>query len=154
MSTFPLPLVIAALLVLAALAAVAAWLWWRVRRLERERSVRAEALALQQEELRMERERGLVVIARALLADQVGVSEACLRFSYLMDALEWSEQRRQPYGEVDQVAQAVAHIPTHTAWKALPPPARLNFEVEMVAIEERHGEGVRRAAERLVADLA
>lgn len=153
MST-PLALLLGAgAVIVAVLAAIAARLWWQVRRLEQERAQRAATLAAEQAALRGERERGLVVIARALLDDQVGVSEACLRLAWLMDALEWPAARRAPYDEVAQVAAAVGHIPTHAAWQALPAVERMRYQVEMVAVEERHGEGVRRAAQQLIAEL-
>lgn len=152
--SIPTILMLAAVLIVVVLAAIAARLWWRVRQLERARAQRAEALAVQQAALREERERGLEVIARALLDEQVGLSEACLRLAYLMDALEWPPARRLPYDDVTKVAAALAHIPTHAAWQALPQAERLRYEVEMVQVEERHGAGVRRAARQLVAELA
>lgn len=146
-------LLVAAAAVVLPLTVVAGRLWWRVRHQEHAARERAAALTSLQAERRDERERGLRVIAQALLDGQVGVSEACLRLDYLMAALEWPETTRADYQAIGVVAEAVRHIPTHDAWRALPPVERLDYEVQMVAVEERHEAGVRVAAERLLARL-
>lgn len=152
-TALPFALIVAAAGVVLVLLVAAAGLWWLVRRREQAVRERAKALAELQRERRHERERGLRIIAQALLDGQVGVSEACLRLDFLMAALEWPPAARAHYQAIGAAAEAVRHIPTHEAWRALPAVERLDYEVQMVAVEERHEADVRVAAERLLAQL-
>jgi hypothetical protein len=144
---------VVALLVIAVLSVVAVRMTRLVRAAERAQQERLAAQAQQQAETRRQRERGLRVIGMALLDDQVGISEACLRLAWLIEALEWSAAERSEYGAILDVAAAVDHIPTHERWQALPATERRDFERQMAEIEAAHADAVREAVRRLLARL-
>lgn len=147
-------LLVLALLVIAVLTIVAVRMTRLARQAERAQKARQAALAQQQTEVRRERERSLHVIARALLEDQVEMSEACLRLAHLIEALEWSAADRADYGAILAMAAAVDHIPTHDEWLTLSAAERRAFERQMATIEADHDEAVRAAARRLAARLS
>ncbi|MDX9875823.1 MAG: DUF2489 domain-containing protein [Spongiibacteraceae bacterium] len=147
-------LLVVALLVIGVLSVIALRMTRLARAAERAQQERLEAQAQQQAETRQQREQGLRVIGMALLDDQVGISEACLRLAWLIEALEWSAAERSDYGAILDVAAAVDHIPTHDQWQALPAAERRTFERQMAEIEAAHAEAVREAVRRLLTRVA
>ncbi len=130
-------LIVSALMVVFALAAYALYLFFQLRKRERQRQEwRAEVEQVVQE--RADNIRGsLSVIAAATLEGQVGLSEGCLRLSSLLNQLGpvATEDRFQV---IHKVAEDLAHIPILDEWKKLKFQQRMVHMKEMETIEEKY----------------
>lgn len=139
-------LVIGGLLLIFILAGYAAWLWYRVwRNRQRQQQQRQERNARLAGDIR--------ILAQGLLDDQLPLIEGAIRIKVLLDNYTGPRSADLDTGVFETVYDATAHIPTHQAWKDLPLSQRREHEQLMLALEQQHGEPLRRAAQALRTDL-
>lgn len=139
-------LVLLALVVIGVLGTIAGRLLWQLRHQRRAQRQRADETARQAR-------RGIQVLAGSYLAGQVEASEAALRITVLLDQSAVSDQVRQQARPFVALAEELADVPTHRAWKALPDAQRRAFRRQMDVLETRHREALETAAQALVALL-
>ncbi len=139
-----------ATLIIVVLAAVAGNLLWRLR-LQTE----AEKSALQQAEReslaeQVDAQQGIDVLARCYLGGQLGGSELALRIAVLAETARLDRNYQKDTGVFTEMAAALAHIPTHQAWKNLTAEQRAKYGTEMALLEGKYSEQIRAAAAVLV----
>ncbi|MFA5678922.1 MAG: DUF2489 domain-containing protein [Pseudomonas sp.] len=135
-------LVIGGLLVIFVLAGYAARLWYQVWR-QRQRQT------LQREERNARLAGDIRFLAQALLEGQVPLIEGAIRIKVLLDNYTGARAANVNVDVFETVFDATAHIPTHQAWKALPPAQRRQYEQDMLNLEQQHAEQLRGAAQSL-----
>lgn len=143
---------IAAGLVVLALVAYALYLGLRLHRQGRERAASpqvVQAFDPAADRYRLSEGKAIGMLACALLDDKMTYTEGCLRICALAPRLPEAEQFRIEYGVLFRVAEATAHIPILTEWKALEREQQNRFNRERQAIEEKYREAILEAAQRL-----
>ncbi|WP_136067623.1 DUF2489 domain-containing protein [Modicisalibacter radicis] len=110
------------------LAAYAWRLWQEVRRRERFRA----------EEVRRANDNcleNLDIIARAMQAEQVDLTEGSLRCKVLLEIIDPRLLERESLQVFDEVHRRTAHLHTHTARQSLSPRERMSEDRERLALE-------------------
>lgn len=137
--------------IILALAVTAGVLHWRLHQLRKAQRVAQEAEEVRLAEQRDGINRSIQIIARALEADQVGATEASIRISVLLDALQVQPATKEEFAAFYRLAEEASHIPILDAWKALPKNERTAYERELAVLEDKHREFVVEAAGRIQA---
>lgn len=117
-----------AVIAILGLAGYAWRLWHEVRRRERFRA----------EEVRRANDNcleSLDIIARAMKADQVDLTEGSLRCKVLLEIIDPRLLERESLQVFDEVHRRTAHLHTHTARQELSPRERMNEDRERLAVE-------------------
>lgn len=150
MTVFPTWLLLVAALIVFALAVVAGYY---LRKLNAAQKQQAQQLADLEQAAADQRQRvndSIQIIARTLLDDGVGLTEASIRIRVLMDALQVEQGVREEFVAFYQVAEKTSHIPILQEWKKLPRKKQFQFEVEMAKIEAEYKDFVLDAAKRIL----
>lgn len=92
------------------------------------------------------------VIAQCFLQRQVDLPEASIRLAKCLDQLPLSCSDKQEYGVFFQINEAIQHIPTHDAWKALGKQERMKYQLQLAEIIHQYEDFAIAAAEKLVKD--
>ena len=178
MTLFHVLLLIIASVVLIALLAYAVYLAVQLR----QQNLRSKELALKRQvdyELRLEQiQKSIVILARALVQEELSMTEACIRIAYLMSQIKdhlSKDPGERVYSADDllttqgignvcfqdiyseqvsqvffQVAEATAHIPILDAWGALSREEQFAYDREREEIEANFDEFVLVAAQQLL----
>ncbi|MFC6631801.1 DUF2489 domain-containing protein [Microbulbifer taiwanensis] len=150
MTVFPTWLLVVAALIVFALAVVAGYY---LRKLNVAQKQQAQQLAELEQAAADQRQRvndSIQIIARTLLDDGVGLTEASIRIRVLLDALQVGQDVRDEFVAFYQVAEKTSHIPILQDWKKLPRKKQFQFEVEMARIEEEYKDFALDAAQRIL----
>tara|TARA_R110000868_G_scaffold291466_1_gene551830 strand:+ start:141 stop:611 length:471 start_codon:yes stop_codon:yes gene_type:complete len=142
---------IAGLVIIAVLSGVAAYYWMLVYRKQRSDQQKTEALQDALNERRGRNRESIVILARALLDDQVSLTEASIRINALLPSLSLSQASQEKLSVFQQLAEATAHIPILERWKALPRKDKQAFDKEREVIEAKYREFVYAAAKNIAA---
>lgn len=137
--------------VIVVLAGVAVYYQWRLYQLRQLQKTQLEQARQAERESRANINSSINIICRATLSGQVGLVEASIRISGLMDQLGLNEHQRQDYSVFDKMTEAVRHIPRLEAWKRLPKAEKLQYEREMQQRESELEDFILDAANRLLA---
>ncbi|WP_445366131.1 DUF2489 domain-containing protein [Microbulbifer sp. ANSA001] len=135
MTVFPIWLLILAAVIIFALAIVAGYY---LRKLSVAQKKQAEQLAELEQAAEDQRQRvndSIQIIARTLLDDGVGLTEASIRIRVLLDALQVEDKVREEFVAFYTIAEKTSHIPILKDWKALPRKEQFQYELEMAQIE-------------------
>lgn len=143
-------LLIIATLVVLVLLSVAIYYHWRLHRQrrkvdERQRKLEQERAAQKQRVLK-----SVEIICRAMVSNQVTITEGCIRVSVLLRALNLSEQQLGVYSVFFDLESATAHIPILDDWKKLSRKQQNLFDNERENIEEKYRDFVVDAAQRFL----
>ncbi|MEZ5528966.1 MAG: DUF2489 domain-containing protein [Porticoccaceae bacterium] len=138
------------LLVIAGLGGYAIYLQMLLQRQKKARQAQEKQLAEIREERHQHYRKSIQVIAAAIEADQVTLTEGAIRISMLVTQLELDEQESANYQVFFQLAEATAHIPILEEWKKLNTRDKLRFDSERTEIEEKYREFVVDAARKLL----
>ncbi|GGX79643.1 hypothetical protein GCM10007160_03750 [Litchfieldella qijiaojingensis] len=128
-----------ALVIVAGLGAYAWTLWKEVRRREafkRDEVRRANEMCLE----------SLDAIAKAILQEQVDLTEGALRCKVLLEIIDPALMERQSFQIFGVIQSRTAHLHTHSAREALSPKERMKEDRQRWAIEEEHRQEVLDAA--------
>ncbi len=142
--------VLLALLIVFVLAGYALHLRRKLQNLDAEREKAKLAFEQQLKEKTVERQKGIIILAKALVAEELSVTEACLRISWLLEQIDAKVRESEGFSVFFQVADATAHIPILEAWKALTREQRKAFDRERLEIEKAFGDFVLAAAKKLI----
>ncbi|VUD48240.1 hypothetical protein TDB9533_01193 [Thalassocella blandensis] len=102
-------------------------------------------------EIEKRRERGvqsIVILSRAVLAEQVSLTEASIRINAL-SILLMDKALIEELSVFRQLAEATAHIPILEEWKKLPTKDKLAYDREREKIEETFKDFVMVTADRI-----
>lgn len=150
MTAFPTWLLVLAALIIFALAAVAGYY---LRKLNLAQKKQASQLAELEQAAADQRQRvndSIQIIARTLLDDGVGLTEASIRIRVLLDALQVEDAVKEEFVAFYTVADKTGHIPILQDWKKLPRKRQFQFEMEMAQIESEYKDFALDAAERII----
>lgn len=142
--------VILGALVILVLSIIAAYYQWRLHVLRRQQKLQLEQARLAELRAKGEIKQSITIICRALVAGQVGLVEASIRISGLIDQLGLVEDQRGDYAVFDKMTAAVKHIPRLEAWKALSRPEKQRYEREMALRESELDDFIMDAANKLL----
>jgi hypothetical protein len=143
-------LLYAGIAIVLVLLVIALYLHWRLLLLNRQIRRRKQETELQLAAARQQLNESIQIICKALLAEQVGYAEACLRISKLMDQLSVDADAREEFIAFDKLAQAVEHIPILDAWRQLPKQQKREYSTHIEQQEALLGDFVKDAAHRLI----
>ena len=143
-------LIISGSLVIVALAGYAIYLQKQLHQRKLAREEQARQLAVDLEERREHYRKSIHILAAALEADQMTLTEGAIRISMLASQLDLEDGERERYQVFFQLTQATAHIPILEDWKALSTRDKLRFDRERQEIEEKYREFVVEAARQLL----
>ena len=153
------PWFVAGGVIIAALAGYAGYLLWRLREQRRalEDAQRAQsaggmvapAAEVEPAQHRLGAEESIQVLARCYLDGQVGGSEAALRIAVLLDQPVVDAELREQGRVFTVVAEVLADVPTHQAWKSLSREERDQHRDTMTRLEAEHRDAMEQAALRL-----
>lgn len=123
------------------------------------RKAKQDGLAEQElaRELAGRRERNknsIVVILRAVVDEQVSITEASIRINAISQSMKFDDNTRDILSVFRQVAEATAHIPILEKWRELSKKQQLAYDVERAKIEENFRDFVIEAAKKISADQA
>ncbi|KUJ84669.1 DUF2489 domain-containing protein [Microbulbifer flavimaris] len=150
MSQFPVWLLILAALVIFILAIIAGFY---LRKLQVQQREQARQLSELEEAAEAQRQRvndSIQILARTLLDEGVGLTEASIRLRVLLDALQVSDTVREEFVVFYTVADKASHIPILKDWKALSRKEQFAFEQEMADLEKEYQDFALDAARRLL----
>ncbi|SHE89587.1 Protein of unknown function [Modicisalibacter ilicicola DSM 19980] len=132
-----------ALAVVLGLAGYAWTLWREVRRRQ----------AFREEEVRRANDNcleSLDMIARAMLAEQVDLTEGSLRCKVLLEIIDPALLERSIFQPFDQVHQRTAHLHTHSARQSLTPRERLEEDRQRLEVEDDLRDSILAAADGVI----
>lgn len=143
-------LLIIATMVVLVLVSVAIYYHWRLYRQrgqieKRQRELEQERAAQKQRVLK-----SIEIICRAMVSDQVTITEGCIRVSVLLRSLDLSEQQLSVYSVFFDLESATAHIPILDDWRKLSRKQQNVFDNERENIEEKYRDFVVDAAQRFL----
>ena len=92
----------------------------------------------------------IVVIARAVLDDQVSLTEASIRINALAPTLGLNDSVLEELRVFRQLSEATAHIPILDKWKALSKKEKASFTQERESIESKFADFIKHAAKKIV----
>ncbi|MDX1635404.1 MAG: DUF2489 domain-containing protein [Marinobacter sp.] len=116
---------------------------YRVVQAGKKRAARNEAFAAERKENMVE---SIKVLAMAIEQDQVEYSEACLRIKGLLDHVAPDLLAQTPYRIFQEMHDHIQHMPTHRARQETDHRFVQKMDRERFALEEKHGDSIRRAA--------
>ncbi|MEZ0123066.1 MAG: DUF2489 domain-containing protein [Candidatus Reddybacter sp.] len=143
-------LIVIAVLIVVALAGYALHLHQKLERLDAEREAARLVFEQQLKDKAAETRKSIIILAKGLVADELSITECCLRISWLLTQINPEARESEAYSVFYQVAEATSHIPILEAWKALSREQRKAFDLERLAIEKAFGDFVLAAAKNLL----
>lgn len=120
------------------------------KRLENERKLQKIAADVSKHRLHLIE--SLQVISRAILNEEIPLTEASIRCKVLLDNLDPQLAQSEAYVVFNEVFEQSKHIPRLEAWKQLKGPEKLDFIAHMEALESSYNDQVVTAARSLLAE--
>ncbi len=145
-------MVVLAILIVAVLMAVAAYYHVRLFMRSKELSENEEALKQQVAERKQRNANSIVIISRAVLDDQVTLTEASIRITALAPTLGLDDDILEQLSVFQQLAEATSHIPILDKWKALSKKEKANYTKERESIEAKFEGFVKDAARKITSE--
>ncbi|GAA0556135.1 DUF2489 domain-containing protein [Halomonas salifodinae] len=128
-TSLALGLLALALIILAGLSGYAWSLW---REVKRRKAFRADELRRAHEQCL----EGLDAVARAMLSEQVDITEGALRCKVMLEIIDSRLIEREDFRVFGEVHARTAHLHTHSARQALSPRERFKEDKERLAVED------------------
>lgn len=114
----------------------------------------ARRARIQREELYSHQRQYLVesiqVLARAMLADQMELSEGCIRIKVLLDNLAPRLSRDPRFQIFQQMFESLEHMPTHEARQQTDKRFVRKLDHQRFRLEREHQQAIREAAKALL----
>ncbi|WP_331345676.1 DUF2489 domain-containing protein [Cellvibrio sp. UBA7661] len=140
-------------LVIIVLAAIASRLVYKVYLQKKVRDEKLKVLELaNQQAQREQREwlnKSIQILAQALHNDELTLTEASIRISGLLDALDVHVSTKEEFSAFYQLREKTSHIPYLEAWQNLSKTEQNKFDVERLHHEEAFHDFVKDAARRI-----
>lgn len=143
MDTTLLSILIVGSLLIALLGGYAFHLWRKVWQ-------HRQALEAHNQKVSESLQGDLRILCNSLLTDQVPWVEGCIRIKVILEHYDFALSRTADYAVFTLVSDAIAHIPTHDAWKALDKSERKTHEATFSSLEQSHRQDSLSAARQLL----
>ena len=150
MTEVPVWILVIAALVIVVLSAIATYYVLELRKV---RKVQAQKLAEIEVAASEQRDRvntSIQIIAKTLLDDGVGLTEAAIRIRVLLDSLQVADSVREEFVAFYTIADKTSHIPILKDWQALSRKEKFAFEKEMARVEAEYRDFALDAAKRIL----
>ncbi len=142
-------LIIVGAILIAALGGVAIYYLLQVKKMEAVKEKQNQELIDFKNSHNNYLNNSVQVLAQGMIDEQLSLTEGSIRISVLLDNLKISDDDRNQYSAVFQLAEATAHIPILDAWKQLSKNEKKRFEKERANIETTYKEFVINVAQQL-----
>jgi len=136
-----------AIFIVAVLAATAGYLQFKVYFQLKNRNKHRKQVQIERAEMQERTKKSIELLCRALLAEQVLITEAAIRISVLLSVLDINENEVQRYSAFMHLANAVAHIPILEDWRKLSRKQQQTYENERDEIEVQYRDFIIDAAQ-------
>ncbi|WP_444944121.1 DUF2489 domain-containing protein [Microbulbifer sp. ZKSA006] len=150
MTVFPTWLLVIAALVIFSLAIVAGYYLRKLSVAQKEQAAQLAELEQAAEDQRQRVNDSIQIIARTLLDDGVGLTEASIRIRVLLDSLQVEDKVREEFVAFYTIAEKTSHIPILKDWKKLPRKEQFKYEREMAQVEADYKDFAIDAAKRIL----
>ena len=139
---YALTLLAAGVAIIAVLAVVAARSLWQLRaQRHRQRNDAAQTAQRRQHNEQFARD-SIAILARTALSGQVGLTEASIRITALLDFIGSDDSERLRCDVLYRLTRDTSHIPRLDDWRTLTTAERRDFEAQMADLEARHRDAV------------
>ncbi|MFT5082933.1 MAG: hypothetical protein ACI9Y1_000969 [Lentisphaeria bacterium] len=138
--------------ILAVLLCIAIYYRWLIYK---HNNYDAERTAVFKQELDKRRGRSIesiVLLCRAVIDEQVSLTEASIRINALSQILLIDDNLSDSFSVFRQLSETTAHIPILERWKVLPKHEKQKYDQERAVIEEKFKEFVMVSARSIVMD--
>jgi len=142
-------LLVLGVIIIAVLSVIAYRLQQKVKQVEMAKEAQRQEHEKKAKEKRDSMNKSIQILAQGLREDQVTKTEAAIRISVLLEFLGVDDSVKAEYSALFQLAEASAHIPILDKWKALSTKEKMRYDNERMALEEKYGDFVINAAERI-----
>ena len=136
-----------AIIIVVVLAGIAVYYHFKLYAQLKKREEYQKQVQIERSEMQSRTKKSIELLCRALLADQVLITEAAIRISVLINVLELHENEMQRYGAFTHLANAVAHIPILEDWRQLSRKQQQDYENERENIENQYRDFIIDAAQ-------
>lgn len=150
MTAFPTAILIAALAIIIVLAAVAGYYLWRLHKAQKRQAQQLAALETAAADQRQRVNDSIQILAKTLLDEGVGITEASIRIRVLLDALQVDKGVREEFVAFYTLAEKTSHIPILQDWKKLSRKEQFQYEQEMARLEAEYRDFTLDAARRIL----
>jgi len=147
--TIEIILLILALIIIAVLAGIAGVLLYKVH--QKNTHQRAQ-LAEKEAVIKSQRDKvnnSIQILAQAVGRDELTLTEASIRISFLLDSLGVGDDVREEFSAFYQLMEQTRHIPILENWKSLSHKEQKNFDLQRLKSEESFRDFVQDAAVRI-----
>ncbi len=138
------------LTIILVLSSVAGYYLYLVKRQKEAQKKQKQELKLVAEKKRKEHVRSIVLLSRALIQDEVSLTEASIRINAIASAIDLTEESRETLSVFKQLSEATSHIPILDAWKKLSRSEKNRLEKERLSIEKKYADFVKAAAQKIL----
>ncbi|WP_231757462.1 DUF2489 domain-containing protein [Microbulbifer elongatus] len=142
-------LVVAGLIILV-LSAIATYYCLELRTARKRQAQQLAELEAAADAQRERVNNSIQIIAKTLLEEGVGLTEASLRIRVLLDSLQVDPTVKEEFVAFYKVADKTSHIPILEDWKKLSRKEQFAFEKEMLRIEGEYRDFALDAAKRIL----
>ncbi|MCE3251371.1 MAG: hypothetical protein K0Q67_381 [Cellvibrio sp.] len=146
-------LVVLGSLIILVLAVIAGRLVYKVYVQQKGRAVKLQALEAANQKARIEQRRWLnksiQILAQAVYSDELTLTEASIRISGLLDALDVPTAIKAEFSAFYQLREKTSHIPYLEAWQKLSNAEQKKFDLERLQQEATFNDFVMDAAKRI-----
>lgn len=143
-------LLIAGASIIVVLATIAGFYHWRLYQKRSRQAQDCKRILKDAEERRQRNIRSIVILSRAVIDDQVSLTEASIRINALVQTLSLDTDTAEVFVVFRQLSEATAHIPILDEWRSLDRKRKIDFEKERERIESTYRDFVRNAASKIV----
>lgn len=142
-------LLVLALIIIAVLTGIAGVLLYKVK----QKNIHQRAqLAEKEAAIKVERDKvnnSIQILAQAVGRDELTLTEASIRISFLLDSLGVGEDVREEFSAFYQLMEQTRHIPILENWKNLSHKEQKDFDLQRLKSEESFRDFVQDAAVRI-----
>ena len=150
MTEVPVWILVIAGLIIFVLSAVATYYCLELRNARKRQQQQLEEIEAAAEAQRERVNTSIQIIAKTLLDEGVGVTEASLRIRVLLDSLQVAPTVKEEFVAFYKVADQTSHIPILEDWKKLSRKEQFAFEKEMARVESEYRDFALDAAKRIL----
>ena len=150
MTEVPVWILIIAAAIIIVLSAIATYYVLELRKVRRNQKQRLAELEAAAHAQRDRVNTSIQIIAKTLLDEGVGLTEASLRIRVLLDSLQVEDTVKNEFVAFYKVADQTSHIPILQDWKKLSRKEKFAFEKEMARVEDEYRDFALDAAKRIL----
>lgn len=150
MTEVPVWILVIAGLIIFTLSAFATYYCLELRKARKRQAQQLAELEAAADAQRDRVNTSIQIIAKTLLDEGVGLTEASLRIRVLLDSLQVEDTVKNEFVAFYKVADQTSHIPILQDWKKLSRKEKFAFEKEMARVEAEYRDFALDAAKRIL----